>query len=70
MPHIEPERPNMEWRELEEGGAAIIINANMLQIFTDLAESSDAKVGDMLINQLGHLLEGFAGFKKTIYTEQ
>ena len=70
MPRTEPERPNMDWRELEEGGAAIILNAPMLQIFTNLAEAADAKVQDMLIYQLGHLLDGFEGVKKTIHTEQ
>jgi hypothetical protein len=60
----------MEWRELEEGGASIILNAPMLQVFTALAEAVDANVQDLLSYQLGHLLEGFEGFKKAIHTEQ
>jgi hypothetical protein len=60
----------MEWRELEEGGAAIILNAPMLQIFSDLADTAEVRVQDMLIYQLGNLLEGFEGFKRTIHTEQ
>jgi hypothetical protein len=42
----------------------------MLQVFTALAEAVDANVQDLLSYQLGHLLEGFEGFKKAIHTEQ
>jgi hypothetical protein len=56
--------------EVRGRGAAIIINAPMLRIFEDLAEQAGARVQDMLIYQLGHLLKEFEGFKKTVYTEQ
>jgi hypothetical protein len=59
----------MEWRLLEEGGAAIIINPPMLDIFSQLAKAASVEVQDMLIHCLGGLLFEPDDFKKTIHHE-
>jgi hypothetical protein len=63
------ERPNMEWRLLAEGGASIIINPPMLDIFNQLAQAANAETGDMLIHCLGGLLFEHDDFKKTVHHE-
>jgi hypothetical protein len=53
----------------EEGGAAIIINLPMLEIFNQLAQAANVETGDMLIHCLGGLLFESDEFKKSVHHE-